>query len=65
MTLPIDPHQLVDFDVHCPNSAPLLVWRTMVEDRMLQCDLPGYADYPASGWFPASGYYEWKPTPMG
>ncbi len=24
-----------------------LVWRTMVEDRMLQSDLPGYADYAA------------------
>jgi protein-S-isoprenylcysteine O-methyltransferase Ste14 len=25
----------------------LLVWRTIVEDRMLQRDLPGYADYAA------------------
>jgi protein-S-isoprenylcysteine O-methyltransferase Ste14 len=30
-----------------PIAFALLVWRTMVEDRMLQCDLPGYADYAA------------------
>jgi protein-S-isoprenylcysteine O-methyltransferase Ste14 len=28
-----------------PIALALLVWRTMVEDRMLQRDLPGYADY--------------------
>jgi len=30
-----------------PVALVLLVWRTTVEDRMLQCDLPGYADYTA------------------
>jgi protein-S-isoprenylcysteine O-methyltransferase Ste14 len=30
-----------------PVALALLVWRTMVEDRMLQRDLPGYADYAA------------------
>jgi protein-S-isoprenylcysteine O-methyltransferase Ste14 len=30
-----------------PIALALLVWRTMVEDRMLQRDLPGYADYAA------------------
>jgi protein-S-isoprenylcysteine O-methyltransferase Ste14 len=30
-----------------PIALVLLVWRTMVEDRMLQGDLPGYADYAA------------------
>jgi protein-S-isoprenylcysteine O-methyltransferase Ste14 len=29
-----------------PIALVLLVWRTIVEDRMLQRDLPGYADYP-------------------
>jgi protein-S-isoprenylcysteine O-methyltransferase Ste14 len=28
-----------------PIALVLLVWRTVVEDRMLQRDLPGYADY--------------------
>jgi protein-S-isoprenylcysteine O-methyltransferase Ste14 len=28
-----------------PIALALLVWRTIVEDRMLQRDLPGYADY--------------------
>jgi hypothetical protein len=30
-----------------PIAFALLVWRTMVEDRMLQRDLLGYADYAA------------------
>ena len=30
-----------------PIALALLVWRTMVEDRLLQRDLPGYADYAA------------------
>ena len=30
-----------------PIALALLVWRTMVEDQMLQRDLPGYADYAA------------------
>ena len=30
-----------------PIALALLVWRTIVEDRMLQRDLPGYADYAA------------------
>ena len=30
-----------------PVALALLVWRTMIEDRMLQRDLPGYADYAA------------------
>jgi isoprenylcysteine carboxyl methyltransferase (ICMT) family protein len=30
-----------------PVALVLLVWRTIVEDRMLQRDLPGYADYAA------------------
>jgi protein-S-isoprenylcysteine O-methyltransferase Ste14 len=42
-----------------PIALALLVRRTIVEDRMLQRDLPGYADTmrPASatGWCPASG----------
>jgi protein-S-isoprenylcysteine O-methyltransferase Ste14 len=28
-----------------PIALVLLVWRTIVEDRLLQRDLPGYADY--------------------
>jgi protein-S-isoprenylcysteine O-methyltransferase Ste14 len=30
-----------------PIALALLVWRTIVEDRMLQRDLPGYANYAA------------------
>ncbi len=30
-----------------PIALVLLVWRPIVKDRMLQCDLPGYADYVA------------------
>jgi protein-S-isoprenylcysteine O-methyltransferase Ste14 len=30
-----------------PIALVLLLWRTIVEDRMLQSDLPGYADYAA------------------
>jgi protein-S-isoprenylcysteine O-methyltransferase Ste14 len=30
-----------------PIALALLVWRTIVEDRMLQRDLPGYGDYAA------------------
>ena len=30
-----------------PVALVLLVWRTIVEDRMLQRDLPGYAEYAA------------------
>jgi protein-S-isoprenylcysteine O-methyltransferase Ste14 len=30
-----------------PVALILLVWRTIVEDRMLQRDLPGYAEYAA------------------
>jgi protein-S-isoprenylcysteine O-methyltransferase Ste14 len=30
-----------------PIALALLVWRTVVEDRMLQRDLPGYANYVA------------------
>jgi protein-S-isoprenylcysteine O-methyltransferase Ste14 len=30
-----------------PIALALLVWRTMVEDRLLRRDLPGYADYAA------------------
>jgi len=30
-----------------PVALVLLVWRTIVEDRLLQRDLPGYADYAA------------------
>jgi protein-S-isoprenylcysteine O-methyltransferase Ste14 len=30
-----------------PIALALLVWRTIVEDRMLQRDLLGYADYAA------------------
>src|SRR5262245_12313473 len=30
-----------------PVALALLVWRTMIEDRMLQRDLPSYADYAA------------------
>jgi hypothetical protein len=30
-----------------PITLTLLVWRTIVEDGMLQRDLPGYADYAA------------------
>ena len=33
--------------VIAPIALALLVWRTVVEDRMLQRDLPGYADYAA------------------
>jgi protein-S-isoprenylcysteine O-methyltransferase Ste14 len=30
-----------------PAALVLLLWRTIVEDRMLQRDLPSYADYAA------------------
>ena len=26
-------------------GVPLLLWRTIIEDRILQRELPGYADY--------------------
>jgi protein-S-isoprenylcysteine O-methyltransferase Ste14 len=37
----------MDIDLIAPIALALLVWRTIVEDRMLQRDLLGYADYAA------------------